>query len=357
MTILSPVDTRSIGNILLSLQLNSFNAHKVELAQKTISSDTKQKINAINLEAGGFQALRKELSAATDFIERVVARGDAIDSLLNNMVTGVWNAQYGDSASFPGHASAFDALLKRINYEAESTRDTPNLLGSTPQSDFSYRYQTNGATNSVGRSFIGYDYTIKEAGDYIWRRDRDLNQFKRFVDSTGVYTGAYVSLSSGAIQLDSFTASTAAVTFTTGFDTSDATQYSGTITRSGLGVLDSWFYEGLSTADGRSRAAADLHAAEITLDSILPTFRSALDSALFYLTQTDNEIAGFNSLIDEKTAASLIKMKAAEDNGLRLNNLNLSIIESQAYVRNLYLDAISLGKNTDLVKALIDVVA
>lgn len=357
MTILSPVDPQNVRNILLSLQLNSFNAYKVGLTKKTISSDNQQEINAVNREADGFKTLKKDLAAVTTFLERTVARGDAIDSLLNDLVTDVWKAQYGDTLSFPGYASTFDALLKRINDEAESTRDSPNLLGSTPQSSFSYIYRANGATNTVGRSFAGYDYTIKEAGDYIWRRDRDLSQLKRFVNSTGAYTGAYISLSSGAIQLDSFDSAADTVTFTTGFDTSAAAQYSGTITRSGLGVLDSWLYEGMSTAAGRSRAAADLHAAEVTLDAMLPTFRSALESARFYENQTDIEIAGFNSLIDKKTMAAMVKMKAAEDNGSRLNNLNSSIIDSQVYVRNLYLNTISLGKNTGLVQALIDMTA
>lgn len=357
MSILSPVDPQNIRNILLSLQIGNFNTRKAELANRVIASDNQQEVNAINQEADGFRTLKKNLADVTDFLGRAVVRGDAIDSLLNNLATTVWNAQYGDSLSFPGHASTFDALLKRINDEAESTRDSPNLLGSTPQSSFSYAYQTNGATNTVARSFAGYNYTIKEAGDYIWRRDRDLSQFKRFVDSTGAYTGTYVSLSSGAIQLDSFDSATGAVTFTTGVDTSAAAQYSGTVTRSGLGVLDSWLYEGMSTAAGRDRAATDLHAAEVTLGSILSTFRSALDTARFYANQTDIEIASFNSLIDEKTMAAVVKMKAAEDSSLRLSNFGSSIIDAQVQMRGLYLNAISLGKSTGLVQAIINVTA
>ncbi len=357
MTVLSAINPQSFGNTLLLLQLDRNNAQKVQREQKNVSDTISRQVNSVNQKADKYRDLKEDIRKAINFIDRLVSRGDNIKNLLDKMATITFKANYGIPLSFPGYSNSFDSYLRRFNIEAEDMGINPNLLGSASQVKYSYAYKINGATKTLSPTFVGSDYTIKESGDYIWRRDRDLGQLRRFVDSTGAYTGTYVGLSSSNIQLDSFTAADDTVTFTTAFGTAAATQYSGTITRSGVKVLDGWLYAGLSTADGRTRAEDDLHDAEDILLGVISAFKSAQTAASFYDDQIDIKLAGFNDLIEEKTAAGLVEMKAAEVDSFRLNNINTALVSSAMSVRGLYLEAISLGKNTDLTKALVNLVA
>ena len=109
--------------------------------------------------------------------------------------------------------------------------------------------------------------------------------------------------------------------------TTAAKTFTGTVTRDGLGVLDSFLYDGFATAAGRSRAFEDLRAAKTTIDRELTRFEDALKSARLISGQRDLNLASFFSLVDSSTAASVIELQATDSVRAFQNNFNAKLVK------------------------------
>ncbi len=124
------------------------------------------------------------------------------------------------------------------------------------------------------------------------------------------------------------------MTITVFAGTPAAKTFTGTVTRDGLGVLDSFLYDGFTTAAGRSRAFDDLRAAKATIDAALVRFEDALKSAREISGQRDLSLASFVSLVDSKTAASVIELRAADSARAFQNNFDTQLVNGVETARN-----------------------
>ena len=128
------------------------------------------------------------------------------------------------------------------------------------------------------------------------------------------------------------------------------------MTRDGLGVLDSFLYDGFATAAGRSRAFEDLRAAKTTIDRELARFEDALKSARLISGQRDLNLASFVSLFDSSTAASVIELQAADSVRAFQNNFNTKLVNGVETARNelgKVLGGVDLDPETDRIIDLI----
>jgi hypothetical protein len=116
--------------------------------------------------------------------------------------------------------------------------------------------------------------------------------------------------------------------------TTAAKTFTGTVTRDGLGVLDSFLYDGFTTAAGRSRAFEDLRAAKTTIDRELARFEGALKSARLISGQRDLKLASFFSLFVSSTAASVIELQATDSVRAFQNNFNAKLVNGVETARN-----------------------
>ncbi len=135
--------------------------------------------------------------------------------------------------------------------------------------------------------------------------------------------------------------SEAAITFTTAPDTTDATTYTGTLSTSGLDILDAWLYGDLESAANQQRAEDDLHSAKNTVDLHLARLKGALATAQFYESQSNVQLDAFAGLIDGKTTAHLLKLQEAESGNTQQNSLNTMIINAHRANSALYLKMFS----------------
>ena len=240
----------------------------------------------------------------------MITRVDRIRDFADDAIRIAFDARNGDANSFFALAQSFDAFIRQISSTAISTLDSPNLLGSQPQSNFTYETSIFGATESVSRSFLGFDYTITDTGGNIWVRDGTSTPLLRRLDgTTGLPTGESASLSNG-IRLDSFANDT--IDFTIAFDTAAAQSFTGTISRTGLSFLDAWLYDGLQTTDGRNRAIADLENAKTVIDANRARLQAELATAQFFQSRSLGNIDSLQSQFDSITALTLLQLQEVE---------------------------------------------
>ena len=354
LTVLSPVNARDLSSIAAITQVSQFNAQRLAALQRAIADDFQGQINTINLTANGSRALRAKLKRSIDLLNEVVRRVTNIRNFTDSLLKAAVQAASGSTSSeFANAARVFDSIIGRIAFESRSSRFNPNLLAQSTQRDFTFRITEAGATQTVSGKFLAIDYTITDTGGQIWVRQG--LQLYRTDATTGAPTGESAAIV-GGIRLDSFTAATDTVTFTIAPDTADEQQFTGTLSRSGLGILDAFLYEGLETTDGRDRAISDIEEAKRTIDSELARYGRALTTAEFYQGRTDVNLGNFSALIDELTLAQAIELQEVALEINRSDALTATLAAGSLAARNELLNLLS-PRRDPLISALINVLA
>lgn len=210
-------------------------------------------------------------------------------------------------------ATAFDNKLRKLNdlVDAASVTYTDggryfskNLIDSTSRltygtQNFLAPYNSTSDTVPVNGVYLGTDYFITDSGSgnvylsdtgYL-SNDAAVGTLSEYTSYPGSPTG--VSTSVENITLDSFDSSTGAVQFT-----SAATgTVTGTVTRGGLGLLDSFLYDNFNSADGIARAKADLQNAESLVLNTEADFRVTATTLQTRASLFDSQILGLDRQI------------------------------------------------------------
>lgn len=352
-TALTPVNAFSLANATLQIQVAQYNARKLADDQGVVVAGFLQKINSFNRGAGAVRDVINGIEDAIDFLDRLVGRAESIRGNLDSATRFAVLARKGTSQSFSSLARSFNGSLNALINAAESAFDSPNLIGANGTNSFSYVATDTAAIRTVAHKYLGTDYTIEDSGGDRWIRTGAFTKILVQIDpATGVKTGKKASINDGA-RLDSISGNS--VTFTINYNTSDAEQFTGTLSRSGLGVLDAWLYESLETTAGRTRAIDDNAAAKATLDVHLARFRAAAAEATFYLGRANNQVTAFSGLIGDLTIQQAVALQAAESVAERLNNAALFRIQTAFFARNAYLKLLTFVETDAFTRALINV--
>ncbi|MHA1599094.1 MAG: hypothetical protein ACTSV1_10260 [Alphaproteobacteria bacterium] len=360
MTVLSPYSIQQAGYNTLQLQLANYNGLKLAVEQGRIADGYQQKVNSVNLDANKYRDLSGDLDDVVAFLTRTANRAEQISKKLDDLRTLVWKARYwgnnGDGGiSYEGYSQAFDAIVRSINSTANSTSDSPNLLGSAQHSSFTYYSTVSGQQETVTRTFLGTDYEIVDSGSNTWKRVGEFSKLLTQYDSTGAETGKYAHISTG-ISRDSLSGST--VGWTISPDTTDAESFTGTITLSGLKIGDSWYYDGLSSSDGWDKAKEDLDYAIAWANGNAARLNGALASATFYRAKADTAISGYRNLIDDYTIAQALELQEAESTYNAKNDISVLSAANNQAVRDQYSKLLTSSSSiSPIFRTLIDLTA
>lgn len=356
-TVLSPVSLRNASSLFALNQVAAFNAARLASAQSAIVADFQGQINAVNLNADKSFDLQADLKQSVDLLQSLVNRVTNIRNFTDNLLsTVVQSASAGPTLEFAANARNFDVFLSRLTSEANSGRDNPNLLAQSVNRSLTYQVTEAGASQTLAGQFLGTDYTITDTGGQIWVREGNFTKVLRRTDSvTGQPTGEFAAIT-GGIRLDSFNSTTDEVVFTIAPESADATQFTGTLSRKGLGFLDAWLYAGLETSAGRDRAIVDIEEAKRTIDLELARYGSALTTAEFYEGRVGVQLNSFAGRIDDLTISQAIALQESEVQIGREDALTATLAAGDLAVRNEYLNLFSVGR-TAFVDSLINVLA
>jgi len=299
LTVLSPYNPKSFGNANLLARMNSVFQNLASRKTEEINNSYQQEINSIELDAKRWKNISVDIDNARAEVVDARNRAKGVLRFVNDMIRNVNKTEEhsGDSGFFAtGYAATFDSQLRSIESKVNDSRTANmNLLGKF-EPDFTFNVGAHGTTATVGGQYIGNDYYIIDSNNNRWQPDKTakiLKQYSEYPDSPTSKAGNFAT----GLQLDSILGD--AITFTVGPDTASPEQFTGTLYRSGTDVMDSWFYDGLSTSDGRTRALADLADAKEALTLEVNRYNTSLTTTEFYASMVDASIKGYRAETNE----------------------------------------------------------
>ena len=316
--------------------------------EQIIRSGQQTKVEVVNQRTNKPRKSNEELTKIISFLSNVVDRIKTIRRLADNLTAEVSKAdRFGTGDS----AVQFDVALSRLSQVADQTSAVPNLLNSSSSTDFAFLTTEDGRVVTLSGAALGTGFTITEAGNAFGTdlsttgenrtvifSDHDANVLRQVDPLKEPFTAPppanFVDIFKD-VRLDSIDKfDPNKVTITVFAGTPAANTFTGAVTRDGLGVLNSFLYDGFTTAAGRSRAFEDLRAAKATIDAELVRFEGALKAAREISGQRDLSLASFVSLVDSKTAASVIELRAADSARAFQNNFNTQLVNGVGTARN-----------------------
>lgn len=338
--------------------------------EEVIRSGQQPKVAVVNQRTGKPRKSDEDLNKIISFLSNVVDRIKLIRKLADNLTAEVTKSdQFGSG----DNAVQFDITLAHLSQVAAKTADEPNLLNSSSSDDFVFLTTGDGRVVTLSGAALGTGFTITEtttsigtdfatfgnnqttiSSDHEFRVLRQVDPLKDAFPSTLPANFASISRDVRLDSIDKFDPNTVTITVFPG--TTAAKTFTGTVSREGLGILDSFLYDGFTTAAGRSRAFDDLRAAKASINAELARFEGALKSARLILGQRDLSLAGFVSLIDSSTAASVIELHAADSARSFKNNFNATLVNGAETARNelgKILGAVDLDTRTNRIIDLI----
>ena len=346
-SLLSP-GLSEIANANRILNSAAVGASSLARQERIIRSGRQTKVAVVNQRTSKPRKSNEELTKIISFLSNVVDRIKTIRRLADSLTAEVSKADRFGSGD---NAVQFDITLAQLAGVAEQTSDEPNLLNSSGNTDFAFLTTKDGRVVTLSGAALGTGFTITETGtalgtdltitgknrtfifaDHEARVLRQVDPLKEPFTAPLPANFAAISRDVRLDSIDKFDPDKVTITVFPG--TPAAKTFTGTVTRDGLGVLDSFLYDGFATAAGRSRAFEDLRAAKTTIDRELARFEDALKSARLISGQRDLNLASFVSLFDSSTAASVIELQAADSVRAFQNNFNTKLVNGVETARN-----------------------
>ncbi len=357
MTVLSTIAFADLAREQLRFQIGGYNARALAEKHRAIAADADSETNILNRELDRWTHVRDGLQDVIDELGGTVGRVETIRGKLQDLVSRTFLAQYGDSISEDSHAAIFNAIVKAINSTAEERGRLTNLIGEAAESGLNYITDIYQARETVDDTFLGTDYVIEQDGGvYEWRRDTEHGYFLRQHEAdSGTETGVFTTIS-GGVRLDSISGSD--ITFTINYETDDATQYSGTIITEGLGILDAWAYENLTTSDGRTRAFDAINTAKGIVDGEIARLKGALASAQYFDNKALIRSDAIDDKVDNTTRSALLNLQEAQTQAERQQFISDAIVEGNRNLRYRFKQLLQYApQNAGISEALVDVLA
>ncbi len=236
-------------------------------AQNSSAKSLQATVHLADQRAYNYQRLQGKLdstvSAVTDARDTLVSLKQILSDARQQIVLAQDPSL--DSTERAKHANNFDQLLGQLNLKVQSSGGVAdNLIGSSIRDIFtpgSITYKTkpdSPVDETVTGAYSGSDYYITDGSGNVFFPDLYGSQLQQFPIDDSV-AGQTLS-ATDSVNYDS---TTGAISITRA---GDSTPFiSGTLTRKGLGVLNSYFYNDFQDSASRDQALSDLDTASAKL--------------------------------------------------------------------------------------------
>jgi hypothetical protein len=344
-TVLSPLSGSNYNNALLLSGLQTQYGGRIAAKTASIESDYGTKLGAVDRHAQQWKDFRAELEKPRSIVSGVVGRLKGIRALLDSLSATVGKANLDSQSGtlYDGYRATFNSLLKSLRSRIDNTADSPNLLGKTGARELLIPTDISGAPLSVRQNYKGIDYRILDTSGFQWAPDYVGNLLRRYDSYPDEPSSVSGNLANG-VRLDSLSGDD--VTFTVAPDTASPQTVDGTIDRGGIGLVDAWFYDNLSTQDGRDRALADLKAAKNNIDQEIGRYQRTLTSIAYYDSRAEIRLGDFS----QETGALLIERERAvltsQENIQRQFDLATTALARNQFALNVYKNMFATSGNT-----------
>ena len=308
---------KDVSTNQLNKQLQNNFQQRVQTEVENINSSYASNLNSKDLEEEKLTRYQKGLSESLDTIQNTKTRLEGVMSRLDRMIINVNKAQQAvddPDVAFQagGYSASHDSYFRAIDDLIRNTRTVDNLLASDTSST-RYPINLNGTTSQIYGNDLKTTYHIEDSDGNKWYPDQKTQLLKVYTDYPHTEgDGTSSMIYDQGIKLDSFTDPT--VNFTTGANGVSPHNISGTLTREGLGVLNSWLYDNLSTSEGRERAINDLNAAKEAVQVELSRYALVETTLDYYDKVSSNRLHGVREerISIQAEAAEAISKKQSE---------------------------------------------
>jgi hypothetical protein len=257
--------------------------------------------------------LAREKAAFVDeatLMATVMSKLAWIDTTLNDIKTQLLSlGPASTAAEREAAAAALDEGLRKINGYANSAGDYgKNPIGKPQNAAFKTADVVSASATGgvyIKGKFQGAEFQITDQDGKIWRVDRETNELVQYDSWPDQETGTRFDIET--LSVTSYDEQTGAITL----DTPDG-PLTGTLERFGVGMLDSFLYNGLADDADVARALGDVEAA---------LARFAIDKAVFgggnvalagRLDQLNKRIADIDKRISDVTKEMITERTAAD---------------------------------------------
>ncbi len=355
MSVLSGLSRATFTTATLISNLINAQEKKIALRTQEINGAHQQTIGRLNRNVEKWSAVKKSVGNAASVIHSTVGRAKAILGKIDSMILNVNKAGQptNGQTNTDMYAASFDAFLKGIQSDANNARMSPNMIGQF-EPKLTYKTSPLGTTGSVQGAFIGSDYYITDSAGKRWVPDRTAKNLKRYdnyPDGATNKVGAF----NGGLRLDSISGD--AITFTIAPNTATPESFSGTLSRKGLRIMDSWYYNGLATDADRQQAISDLKSARTAVDLEIQRYKLGASTASFYEARVNAEIKGIRSKVADEMIARATELQVSQEKLSREFQNTSSLVAQSLALRNEYAKMLSPIVNDKLTQALLNVVA
>lgn len=313
-TVLDKLSPTSWRDATLFSRVQTSYEEKMKSRTEEVAGGYQQRINSINAEIDKWRSVQSDVGTATSDLSTVLGTVKSLKAKINSMITTVNQAmQHKNDSDFnaAGYAASLDSYLKGLHSDVASGsgRGTPNMVSKT-EPTYTYIVDIYNSTTSVNGNYLGSDYHIEDSEGKWWVPNRDSNSLERFDSYPDTTSGIAAPFDEG-VTIDNLSGDS--VDFTVGGSTASPTSYSGTISRSGLEIMDSWYYDGLSTDEGRQRALDDLYAAKEAIDLEVKRYEGALSVAKFYEERANSNIKSGRNEANQELLSQAAAVKEVQD--------------------------------------------
>jgi len=355
--------------------LGAFNSDGTSALLGNISSTTNSLINQIKANAN--QRLAEQQAAIQDVVDQKRQaievqneRWISVKAQVNNAEIAVENGKesiaviqntlllmrgsIGGTAEDPTYyKDLYNTQVTTINNEADSGGAGFNLIGNINRLDgtpntIEYRNDLGVGTTQLRGTYAGSDFRIEANDGTVWVPDlgSDLIEAysslggtaQKYTTGEGIEIRKATSTRNG-MELVSYNEQTNAITVKISVVPHEPPiTVTGTLKRTGTGVMQSWFYNDFATQADRNRASKDISRAEINLAMASADLeRSAVqtgtdqrkvDNALDELTKQSGDLQA--KQMEETQAA---QVKAAQQYQAMLTNLQNMSSQQQNYLQ------------------------
>ncbi|MEQ8509787.1 MAG: hypothetical protein RIF37_10055 [Rhodospirillaceae bacterium] len=325
-------------------QIRDTAAMRFAVQKVAIDENFTEKAALIDSQSDRYISVKAQINNASVGVETGREAADKIRELLLDLRTTV--AQAGESdEDIEFRASQFDLAFNKINDQADKIGKGFNIVGAINRDDFTpnqveYRSDLGIRTTLLQGTHIGSDYRIEVNDGTVWIPELGVDLLQQFSQIQGVAlktttVGNQVISSAAstrnAVTLINHDEKTNNITLQISVDPdADPKTFTGKLKRSGIELMPSWFYDGLSTAEGRSRAQKAIDKAEVLLTLGEGKIAEAEAKVASDSNRIDRE---FDRLAGEKTNA---RLKQADD-------VNKLLIEGQQQVQAMQINLENLS--------------
>lgn len=316
---------------------------KLKTLKRGIAAKHQAELTDIQRQQAQWQKFDTSIKDASYQLDTVRMRVGSMVNLVNNMIRTLTQAESSENPS--GYASTFNSYLNSLHTTATNDQGGSSLIGKTQGGSLNYPINIYGSEATISGTFLGSSYHIDDTDGLRWIVDRELNTIKRWQSypDTGSTNGEAANLKDG-LKFISEVGDT--VTFEYGTYTANPQTFTGTLTRQGIGVVDAWFYESLSTTDGRTRAMEDLESALSFLKSEEARYSAAAEVVAYHQSRIEIVTSELSAKTDATFEASGTEQMAAEDEIARQKAVASAALAAQQSGYSELVGMLSSGKKT-----------